>query len=129
MDITNYQVSDAPKSLVIVHPETGENTDIIIECISPDHPDYQQRAIDTMRASVKNGNKTVDAIAADVTKNKAIHIGQAIVGWKNITEKGKDYKYSPANAVKLCQKYPWIADQIDAFCGQRRNFFSKASAD
>jgi len=131
MDITNLQLSDKPQPCTILHPATGEETDIVILCLSPDHPDYKKTMMKQMRKgidtkSVKKLDKAdIDQIIDQMSANREDAIAAMVTGWKNIKIDGKVLNYSEENAVKLFREYPWMMEQVEVFCDKRENFFGK----
>jgi hypothetical protein len=134
VDISNFQIADEARPLKILHPETKAETDIVIFCISPDHPDYKNRVVEVARLSMnkaQNPNagvaeKAIEAVESLIDKKTSI-IAKMINGWEGISVNGKPFKYNEKNALKLVVEYPWIAEQVDRFCGNRANFFKGSS--
>lgn len=120
MDISPLKIAEEPQKVKINHPKTGKPTDIIIHCISPDHPEYKNKAIEAVREKLKPDEK-IDV--SKVMDQKAEIVAAMIVNWGGIEIKGKPFKYSKTNAVILMREYPWIMEQVDKFCGDRANFF------
>lgn len=118
MEISNFELKTDFSECVIIHPETGKKTDIVIHVISSEHPDFKSKNLELARKSIKKK----DDISEFVEKKNQI-VAASIVGWKNITIAGKELKYSQANAIKLLGEYPWIRDQVDTFATERENFF------
>lgn len=120
MELSSLELAQEPQRLKIKHPLTGKDTDIVILVISPDHPDFKNRSVEIARAAVKGVEKPTIAAFAD---RKADFVAALITGWEGISMNGKPFKYSAANLKKLVVDFPWIADQVDSFCVDRRNFF------
>lgn len=64
------------------------------------------------------------ALLDDGDGNQIADAVDATVGWENISLDGKPAEYSSDNARRLYQKYPAIAAEVQAFIGNRANFFS-----
>jgi hypothetical protein len=48
-----------------------------------------------------------------------------VIGWKNITENGKEVAFTKENAERIFKEYSWIKDQVMEESGQLLNFRSE----
>lgn len=118
MDISNFELKTDSSPLKILHPETKKPTDIVIHVISAEHPEYTARNLEMARKKIKNKEDV-----ANFQEHKNDIIAACITGWEKIEMDGKPFKYSPANAIELVKKWPWIRDQVVTFADDRANFF------
>jgi hypothetical protein len=49
------------------------------------------------------------------------------VGWSGVVVDGAPLEFSAQNAVSLYERFRWIKEQVDAYIGDRENFFQNAS--
>lgn len=47
------------------------------------------------------------------------------VGWSGIIVDDKEVEFSKENAYDLYMRFPWIREQVNAYMGDRSNFFTK----
>lgn len=124
MDIDSFEVSKGPVPLHIKHPTTGKETDIVLHIISPDSAEFKRLTLEEARKNVTpSGEVDVEKLVRRGSEMAA----SVITGWENIKFKGKPFKYSKANAVKLLEDFTWIADQVEKFLKKRENFFVGSS--
>lgn len=133
MDISQLQIVEDARPLKILHPITKDQTDIVVYCYSPDSPAYKARIVELARGALEkkgqaNAESALEAVKALVEKKTQI-IANMISGWEGISISGKPFKYTEKNAIKLVSEFPWIAEQVDKFCGERENFFKGSSKD
>lgn len=120
MDIDDFEVSKDPVPLTIKHPNTGKDTDIVLQILSPDSPLFKRLTIEEARKNVKpDGKVDIERIA-----QRGVEMASSVItGWEGIKVKGKAFKYSKSNAVTLLTDFPWIGDQVERFIKDRANFF------
>jgi len=127
MDLFNYtsDLAAKPIDVVIKHPVTGKDTDIIVSVVGVDSPvaqncldDQQIKRFDEMTAGAEAKYDPVkqreDVIALLVA---------CTVGWKNIEWQGDTLPFNKENAALVYDKVPTIRDQVNRAIGARKNFF------
>jgi len=72
------------------------------------------------------GNAQQQVTAETSKANELKKFAAATVDWSGIVVEGKAIDFTPAAAVSLYRRFPWIADQIRVFIADRANFL-KAS--
>lgn len=131
MDISDFKLASDAQRMKVKHPVTKAETDIVIFCLSPEHPSYKEKTAKLaaeQRVTNEAGEVDPDALktfALGLNQRKNEMIAALVTGWENITVGEEPFAYSPENAVKLMTDWPWLRDQLDAFCGKRENFFAK----
>ena len=59
----------------------------------------------------------------DEAERKGIELlAKCTMGWRNISEDGKELQFNVNNAITIYTKYPWIKEQVDVFMADRSNF-------
>ncbi len=122
MEIDAFEVSKDPVPLTLLHPSTGEKTDIVLQVISPDSPEFKRLSLEEARKGLSKKAEAGEIVEKMIRRSSEM-AATVITGWEGIKLKGKVYKYSRANAIKLLDDFPWIATQLDAFLKNRENFF------
>ena len=120
MDLSNYNLSqdaDDGFEMTIVDPNTGKNTDAVINIIGADSKVYRSIKSKIYR---KAAAKDIDAdeLSAEV-------YSACITGWAGLQEGGKDIKFTQDAALELLIKLPWLMDQIGLAVETRANFMKK----
>lgn len=120
MDINELYTAplhDKGAEVQIKNPITSELTDCWIKVVGVDSKRFrdsqrkrQREVLDALRDS-KPLNDDEFGILVDAT-----------IGWKGFTNKGKEWKFSKANVKVLYKNSPKIAEQVDRFVADRRNF-------
>lgn len=52
-------------------------------------------------------------------------LAKLTVGWKGLTEEGKEVKFSEKEALRIYDKYQIIASQVERFTENAKNFLKK----
>lgn len=115
--------SNEGATLVLLHPKTGEETDIQIVLYGPDSDvvrrlkrEQSERTLEALR---KPGSKPK---LEELDRAASVFLAGATKGWANVERDGKPYPFTFENAVDLYQSFPWIREQVDRFIGDRRHF-------
>ena len=120
LDICTKDTADC----VIVHPVTGEETDIVITVYGMDSRKFRtiSKEIARRRAKDREEGKEVNEIQEDSEM-----LAELTVGWKNVEMgDGKEMEFSRENAVKLYFLCAPIRDQVNRFIARVGNFLAKA---
>lgn len=99
----------------------GEN--IWVEVLGPDSEKYKKEnnKITNSRIKVRNKNGTLTSEVLEQENKKLV--ASVITGWSDKFAMGEDeFKFSPDNARKLLDAFPWIYEQLNDFLGDRGNF-------
>ena len=60
-----------------------------------------------------------------LAKSQSEILAGLTVGWKGISEGDKELKFSREEAVRLYETYPIIANQVERFTEDAKNFLKK----
>jgi len=128
MDLSNFDTvkgSDEGAVLYVRHPVTNEKTDAWIKMAGPDSKLAKQRRAEIRRMlrNQKQNSVDVETLEEEANKNRVA----LTLDWGGIELDGP-IKFSQENARKVYDQFPWLADQVDEFQGDRVNFM-KASSD
>lgn len=86
-------------------------TDFYITIVGVDSDIWQKVQRDIARKALKGEEGDRAESMASVT-----------VGWRGLTQDGKDVPFSPDAAISLYREAPYIADQVFTFMADRQNF-------
>lgn len=71
------------------------------------------------------GRRTMKQSAEEIEENALSQTVALTAGWPvPFQVNGERLTYSPANARKLYQTFPWVKEQADEFIGDRANFLT-----
>jgi hypothetical protein len=100
---------------------TGKQTDIYIRVLGIDSDQYRKSAAKArelfVASKMTNGEVKVDADLLELDT-----LVDVTVGWRGITNDGKEWKFNKSRCKKLYKMAPYIRDQIDRFLAKRVNF-------
>lgn len=123
-DLDVSTASEAGSDLTVLHPTSGEPTEIVIHIAGPD----SKRARDADREMTDKLTK--EAIDKKLTPDDAtfermasMRAASLTLGWSGIQWGGTEFPFNAENAIKLYTERRWIRTQVEAFAGQRANFF------
>lgn len=119
MDLSSLAVSNTSK-LVITHPVTGEDTDIVIELCGKDSDVYRK----AYAALVKVIQDSPDKDGIDFAKLDAETYAACTVSWENLDLDGESLECTPENVHKVYndERLRWLHEQVITFVGERENF-------
>lgn len=111
--------------LYLKHPVSGVDTDAWIKMAGPDSKLAKQRRAQIQR--LLRGKRNVADIDIDTLEKEAMETRVALtLDWGNIEDEGK-LQFKEDNVRKVYTEYPWVAEQVDEFQGDRSNFFTNSS--
>lgn len=111
--------------LYLKHPVSGVDTDAWIKMAGPDSKLAKQRRAQVQR--LLRGKRNVADIDIDTLEKEAMETRVALtLDWGNIEDEGK-LQFKEENVRKVYTEYPWVAEQVDEFQGDRSNFFTNSS--
>ena len=127
MKLTDYnsvEGSDEGAVVHIEHPVTGEPTDAWVKVAGPDSKLAKQRRTHIQR--MLRGKRNMSDVDIDALEKEALETRVALtLDWGNI-ELDEPLSCTADNARKVYTEYPWLAEQVDAFQGDRTNFFTNS---
>ncbi len=56
----------------------------------------------------------------------AFQLAAATISWDGVVVEGAELECTPANAKRVYLDYDWVREQVDAFVGERRNFWKSS---
>lgn len=127
MDLSTVKIDNDPVDLVIKHPKTNENTDVVFKVIGHDSDDYKtvDRLItkEVLKKYASKGMIDISKIPTEDAEDMRLRrIAACVVGWSGLTEDEKEVKFSKFECTRILSQYPFFADQVEDFCADRANF-------
>lgn len=124
-ELDSVKGSDEGAVLYVRHPVTNEKTDAWIKMAGPDSKLAKQRRAEIRRLlrNQKANTLDVDTIEEEVNKNRIA----LTLDWGGIELDGEELAFSSDNANKVYERFPWLAEQVDNFQGDRANFLKTSS--
>jgi hypothetical protein len=130
LDLSNFTSDKAnePVDVVLKHPVTGEDTDVVFQIVGLDST-AAQACIDRQQAKrynemVKDGELVSTAFNPEENRGQLVELlATCTVGWRNLQWNGEDLPYNYDNAVMLITKVPAIRDLLNKATGSRKLFF------
>jgi hypothetical protein len=126
MDINELQTSDSHEKgaeLRVKNPVTGKDTDFYIKLMGVDSPAYQKALVRVKHDAIRK------YAAKDETVNEQDEIDGEIeslvavtLGWRGLSDNGKEVKFSESQCRKFYLKAPKIRQQVLMFIGNAENF-------
>ena len=114
MDLKALYTVEAHESgseIQVISPLSGEKTDFHITVMGPDSKQYRAavRAFHTALIEKADGGE-IDMLVA-ITK-----------GWRGLSNGKKQVEFSSGAAKELYENSPFVAEQVDRFIADRKNF-------
>ena len=109
----------------LLHPTTLEPIGGFITVVGSDSNQYseaQDRAGAYQAKRAKEDGKELKVYSRNAEFKRRI-VQDCIVGWRDITVDGKDFKFSGAAKGQLLRDYPWIVVQLWSHIHDRSLFF------
>lgn len=136
MDLMQFQAAEGA-DLIIEHPVTGkpigdidQKTGALVKVLkiklAGKDSDVHKAQSRKMLNRRLNNQKTRRNSAMTVEELEEEGLGMLVactLGWENVELEGKELPFSAENARMVYTKFPWIREQVDAFIGERENFF------
>lgn len=127
MDLSAFDttLADEGVDMPILNPRNGEplvNTDgtaLTLRLLGTDAKKYRanERALLNRRLTAKE-----PVTAEQMDEDNMSRYVALTAGWSGIGIDGVDLPYSDSNARKLYARLPWLREQVDRFCGDRKHF-------
>lgn len=124
MDITLLSESSLDSNwITITDPRSGVNTDIRIRVNSPDSKEYQKLVHKLSNDRLKQMSKRGSITSEQVEQENIELLASNTLEWEGLTSGGQAIPFSHQAAVDLYTRFKWLREQVDAFLGDRKNFF------
>ncbi len=118
------------KDTVTMHlkdPNTGKDIPgVSFELYSKDSEVFKaaELKIDRRRMKRMQGFRSPVIDPAESRQESLELLVACIASWQGVVFHGQQFEYSQENALKLLEEVPEVAEQIDRFVGDRRNFLN-----
>lgn len=128
-------IANAGAVMHVEHPVTGaklysngdETKPTTITLLGRDSKKLKARQNEITNEMFKKGFRP-KAMSAEKSEDETLTtLALATVGWSNIEMDGQPLALSMENAKALYRKFSWLAEQADAFVGDRGNFLKTPS--
>ena len=129
----NYtEIAEAGYEFELKLPGTGEGTGVFITVRGDQsktvkafgRKKYSEFKLREQQA--KRRGKDVEDMTLEEAEELSVESAIVrVIGWKNITENGKDVPFTKENAERIFKEYSWIKDQVMEEAGQLLNFRSE----
>lgn len=129
----NYtEIAEAGYEFELKLPGTGEGTGVFITVRGDQsktvkafgRKKYSEFKLREQQA--KRRGKDVDDMTLEEAEELSVESAIVrVIGWKNITENGKEVPFTKENAERIFKEYSWIKDQVMEEAGQLLNFRSE----
>lgn len=123
-DFNSVEGSNEGAVMYVKHPVTGVETDGWIKMAGPDSKLAKERRSAIQR--LLRGKKSVTDVDIDTLEEEALQTRVALtLDWGNIEAEDKKLTFNEKNVRYVYENFPWLAEQVDEFQGDRSNFFTK----
>lgn len=129
----NYtEIAEAGYEFELKLPGTGEGTGVFITVRGDQsktvkafgRKKYSEFKLREQQA--KRRGKEVEDMTLEEAEELSVESAIVrVIGWKNITENGKEVPFTKENAERIFKEYSWIKDQVMEEAGQLLNFRSE----
>jgi len=126
----NYtEIAEAGYEFELKLPGTGEGTGVFITVRGDQsktvkafgRKKYSEFKLREQQA--KRRGKEVEDMTLEEAEELSVESAIVrVIGWKNITENGKEVTFTKENAERIFKEYSWIKDQVMEEAGQLLNF-------
>lgn len=116
---------EAGRELALRHPGDGSVLAAVLQVRGYDSDAYQSKLDEQQQRRLERlptHRVTVDEMRAEALEQSAA----LVAGWKNVDLDGQPFEYSPANAVTLLRRFPWIREQVEVAAAERGKFLPAA---
>ena len=120
MDISAYnyrEMAEGGYTFALLHPETGEETDIRVSVIGQDSKAYNKAFTQTIRDANED-----EELKNDTQAINARVYGACVTSIENMEVEGEPFEFSPENVIALLEQFPWLCSQVSAAVEKRVNF-------
>lgn len=110
-DLYTVEHHEKGSELRIKSPIDNKNTDFYITLMGVDSKEYRKAVREYQRRVMKGDEPDEIALLVSITKS-----------WRGLMSGGEEVKCTPDSARALYENSPAIANQVDRFIADRRNF-------
>lgn len=125
-DLANFKQSLADSAwLKILNPKDNSETGIRLHLAGPDSDLYRRAEAAARNKSLARQVKT--KLTAEMVDEQVLeHLLAVTVGWEGLIYGAKPLEFNPDNVRMIYTEPPlrFIREQVEAFVGDRQNFFS-----
>lgn len=118
MDLKYFDISAGETGVELTILDLDNNpSDIKIKVLSIHSSKGREAFLETIKKTAEENapaKDTAPELLAGLT-----------VGWKGLSEEGKELKFSKEEAIRVYEKYPLIARQVERFVENAKNFVKK----
>jgi hypothetical protein len=126
----NYtEIAEAGYEFELKLPGTGEPTGVLITVRGDQSKTVKAFArkkyaeFKLREQQAKRRGKEVEDMTLEEAEELSIESAVVrVIGWKNLTENGKDVPFTKENAERIFKDFSWVKDQIMEESGQLLNF-------
>jgi len=124
-DFNSVEGSNEGAVMYIKHPVSGVETDAWVKMAGPDSKLAKERRAAIQR--LLRGKKSVADVDIDTLEKEALETRVALtLDWGNFEADDKALTFNEKNVRYVYENFPWVAEQVDEFQGDRANFFMTA---
>ena len=120
-DLPNVAKADEGAEMKLLHPVTEEFLGAVFILVGADSEVYKKlrRKMTDKRLKQK---KLTKVTAQSIDEDGLNLLVNCTVSWRNLLVNGQMVPFSQKAAREVYTEYPWIAEQANAFIGDRGNF-------
>lgn len=125
-------VADQGAWLTLKHPTTGDDLPVKIKLAGRDSKlwrDAERAYADNRLERMQRNGKIGTIKTADVERRGLRLLATVTMAWENVEIDGKPVQCTKEQAEQLYARFPWIAEQVDEFVGDRSNFLTVAEGE
>jgi len=118
-ELSTIQAHTEGAEMQVINPNTGEKTDVFIRFFGPDSIEYRKQFKRQTSTYVK---AMKDETPVDDFEVNIDFLASVAIGWRGITNKGKDAEFSKGALKELLRSSPSIATQSAKYLAEYQNF-------
>jgi hypothetical protein len=134
MDLSNLAPLDSPIDMEVLHPTTRKPIGLTLSVYGTDSGVYRSAAAQRSERRLKmmKGGRT-NLTSEEIEEDAMNILIVSTAGWVwgkdaagvPCSFHGEMLAFNRANVDRVFRALPWIPEQVDAFMGDRSNFFTK----
>jgi len=114
-------IHEAGAEVNILSPVDGSPTDFFITIQGTDSKEWRrQKKMQATRIIEAKASDSLDSLDYDLMDAESL--AAITLGWRGIANKGKEYKFTKANAIELYKNAPNVVEQLLKFISKNENF-------
>ena len=122
-ELNTAKAADEGKWLEIIHPKTGQPTDMHIKLLGADSETYKKTERRQQSRHLKRGLKHLSP--EDLYYDTLELLVACTVEWQNIQENGQELECTRENVRRVYSEYDDVRDQVREFVEDRGNFLGE----